>query len=314
MTDAWPSELRLHKDRKTLTVTFAVTASPGLTGTYFNIADVEGDTPGGVITDTDDVPISLQDPRVTVDKQGADIDLNTTPPSLVTFTIHITNVGPSVIDVLPLLDFYDPAYLSFVSAAPAPDDTIDDGQITWADLTAPPPNGFNADLPLSQSFHITTVFSVVQDIITTTNTAVVSDSTDIFDNPANDDDDSEILNDVPTAVELLYFRVKSIQGQQVSLAWATAVEVDNFGFNLYRGASDDFSRAEWIHFEPSAVKGNGVEATYVYADSVPTDGVWWYWLADFDTQGRETVHPPVSAVVQTDALWPRHVYLPIVVK
>jgi len=155
---------------------------------------------------------------------------------------------------------------------------------------------------------------VVQDIITTTNTAVVSDSTDIFDNPANDDDDSEILNDVPTAVELLYFRVKSIQGQQVSLAWATAVEVDNFGFNLYRGASDDFSRAEWIHFEPSAVKGNGVEATYVYADSVPTDGVWWYWLADFDTQGRETVHPPVSAVVQTDALWPRHVYLPIVVK
>jgi len=45
---------------------------------------------------------------------------------------------------------------------------------------------------------------------------------------------------------------------------------------------------------------------------VPDDGIWWYWLADVDTAGRETVHtPPVRAVV---GLVPYRVWLPLVMR
>jgi len=122
------------------------------------------------------------------------------------------------------------------------------------------------------------------------------------------------FHNIPTAVELLYFRVDKVSGKQVHLAWATAVEIDNFGFNLYRAPVNDFSRAHLIHFEPSAIGGSGPGATYGYMDTVPSNGVWWYWLADLDTQGHETRHAPVSAAVGLDALLPHRIYLPLITK
>ncbi|HLF27795.1 MAG TPA: SdrD B-like domain-containing protein [Anaerolineae bacterium] len=122
------------------------------------------------------------------------------------------------------------------------------------------------------------------------------------------------FHNIPTAVELLYFRVESVNGQQVELGWATAVEIDNFGFNLYRAPENDFNRAEPIHFEPSAIQGNGPGATYAYVDTAPAEGIWWYWLADLDTQGRETLHSPVNAVVGLDALLTQRIYLPLVLR
>ncbi|MGH9202663.1 MAG: SdrD B-like domain-containing protein, partial [Vicinamibacterales bacterium] len=122
------------------------------------------------------------------------------------------------------------------------------------------------------------------------------------------------FHNIPTAVELLYFRVDKVSGKQVHLAWATAMEIDNFGFNLYRAPVNDFSRARLIHFEPSSIGGSGPGATYAYVDTVPANGVWWYWLADLDTQGHETRHAPVSAGVGLDALLPHRIYLPLITK
>jgi hypothetical protein len=99
-----------------------------------------------------------------------------------------------------------------------------------------------------------------------------------------------------TAVELLYFSVRG-DGQTVVLNWATAQEVDNYGFTLHRASVDDFAQAELIHFEPSAIQGGtGSGATYDYVDTPPVDGRWWYWLADIDTQGIETLHNPSVAI------------------
>ncbi len=65
--------------------------------------------------------------------------LNTENPSRVKhpidFTITITNTGEGWISVLPLMDVYDPTYLSFRDAFPQPDDKNDDGQLNWTDLT-----------------------------------------------------------------------------------------------------------------------------------------------------------------------------------
>jgi uncharacterized repeat protein (TIGR01451 family)/fimbrial isopeptide formation D2 family protein len=297
---------------ESITVTFAVTATPGVTGTYWNVALVGGEYPGGVLTDTDDAPVAIVDPAIALDKQLVSADLDDVFPNYVTFTIVITNVGISTIDVLPLFDQYDPYYLSFVWADPMPDEPADDGLLTWYDLTGPSPNGFGQNLAPGESFRITTVFSVVHDITTTINTAYLEGPYDIYDNPANEPRDNEPIADIPTAVELLYFRVGGVMGQQVRLEWATAVEIDNFGFRLYRAPVPDFARAAEVAFVPSEARGGG--ATYVYTDTVPSGGAWWYWLADVDTSFRETRHGPVKAFISTALQYPYRIYLPLILR
>jgi hypothetical protein len=93
----------------------------------------------------------------------------------------------------------------------------------------------------------------------------------------------------PTAVELLYFNVDRLESGDVNLNWATAAEIDNLGFHIYRASVMDISRAESIHFEPAG--GGSAGNTYSYTDS-PGEGGWFYWLSDIDTSGVETFHLP----------------------
>ena len=297
-----------------ITVTFQVTATPGVTGTYVNVALVSGEYPGGVVTDTDGAPIGIVDPAVVVDKRLVGFDQDPWAPNYVTFTIAITNVGVSTIDVLPLLDQYDPYYLSFVWADPMPDEPEDDGIVTWYDLTVTGTHGFGQDLPPGESFLVTTVFSVVHEITSTINTAIVSDTQDVYDNPANDDEDDEEVVGVPTAVELLYFRATPLPGA-VLLEWETAVEIDSYGFLLLRSASDRLDDAEEIAFVPAAGHGRGSGATYSFKDDTMPAGVTYtYWLVDVDTSGRRTVHEPVVVTALPDSGLPYGVYLPLIIK
>ncbi len=138
----------------------------------------------------------------------------------------------------------------------------------------------------------------------------VVESNELPDVPTDDPESLEEDDGTPTAVELLYFRVAAVDGRVVRLEWATAVEIDNFGFNLYRAPIADRSRAQWFAFVPSRARGGG--ATYVHEDAVPTTGLWWYWLADVDTSGLETFHAPLIAGVGNNAWLPR-VYLPLII-
>lgn len=94
----------------------------------------------------------------------------------------------------------------------------------------------------------------------------------------------------PTAVELLYFRIDRAKAGQVDLSWATAAEIDNLGFYIYRSADNNLSNATQIHFEPAG--GGSAGHTYSYTDTPPGEGPWWYWLSDIDTHGVETFHMP----------------------
>ncbi|MDX9953332.1 MAG: DUF11 domain-containing protein, partial [Anaerolineae bacterium] len=303
---------------ESITVTFAVTATPGITtGTYWNVAVVEGEHPGGVITDTDEVPISIQDPAIALSKHLVDFDTDIWAPNYVTFTIFITNVGISTIDVLPVYDLYDADYIHFATSSPAMPDMVDNvgGQVTWFDLTAPAPYGFGRNLLPGEVFSLTTVFTVVQTIDRPiTNTAVVSDATDIHGNPTPPEDDSETIVDVPTAVELRYFRAVG-QASGITLEWSTAVEIENFGFNLYRATEPDYTRASLLTFVPSECRGNLCGADYSHTDETAApDSTYWYWLADVDMNGVETQHGPVSARVQNAADTRYKVFLPLLIK
>jgi len=42
--------------------------------------------------------------------------------------------------------------------------------------------------------------------------------------------------------------------------------------------------------------------------------VWWYWLADVDTQGGETRSTPTGVRAEVSAALRYRIYLPVVVK
>jgi uncharacterized repeat protein (TIGR01451 family) len=296
-----------------MVISFAVTATPGLTGTYVNVVTATGITPpGDIITDTDEAIVDVGEPSIALDKRLTTYERNIGGTDFVTFTIDITNTGPSVIHMVPLLDQYVTEDLGFIDATPYPDEAVNGGALSWYDLTAPAPYGFGRNLLPGEAFHVTTMFVVQRDITRTTNIATVSDVEDVYQNPAEGAEDSEIIVDVPTGVELLHFRVAEIRDQSVHLTWATAAEIDTFGFHLYRASVRDRARASLVTFMPSEAR-SGTGAAYAYTDTVPSAGGWWYWLADVSTAGEEVFHGPVNADVDAAGA-SQTVYLPLILR
>jgi len=118
---------------------------------------------------------------------------------------------------------------------------------------------------------------------------------------------------VPTAVKLIYFVVDAVQGRQVILKWATASEIDHYGFKLFRSTVNDYSTADLIAFI-SPVGGIG-GATYHYSDTLQANGQWYYWLVDQDTHGQETVHGPVSTNITAGFnIHDNLIFLPLVIQ
>jgi uncharacterized repeat protein (TIGR01451 family) len=285
-------------------VSFEVRISTRITGTYRNIVTVTGEHPGGVVTDTDEVPLEVRDPSVEVNKEVA--SPGRAVNGVITFTIRITNTGPSTLTVVPLFDFFTGPVVYIGGTPPA--DLVDNvsGLLAWNDLTL----SFGDMVP-GQSFTVTTVFSITEpgESFTMTNTAVVTDATDEYDNEANDDDDDETVSG-PTAVELLYFDAV-LQTKAILLRWATAIEIDNFGFRLRRSTTGNLVDALEIAFIPGQGQGTTNGATYEYTDrDVERGETYTYWLVDVEFSGLETYHGP--RLIHFDPFY--NVYLPLVLK
>ncbi|HDQ70993.1 MAG TPA: DUF11 domain-containing protein, partial [Chloroflexi bacterium] len=289
-----------------LTVSFAVTATPGITGIHVNLVTATGDTPGGPITDTDDVPITIDEPALRVDKRLVGWDRER---DVLTFTIAISNVGPVTLDVIPLMDDYDYQFLACKHATPAPDEVIPNpGLLRWHDLTESP-GGFGQNLPPGAQFEVTTVFSVVADITRTVNTASVTGARDVDDNPANDDEDEEIVINIPTAIALRYLRAARRE-DGILLEWAMLMERDIYAFELHRAAQDQFDQARQTGFQAS--RGSGAEYAYLDKD-VGLEPRYWYWVTALDNEAGRTRYGPVSVTGAMDAQWER-VYLPLILR
>jgi hypothetical protein len=88
------------------------------------------------------------------------------------------------------------------------------------------------------------------------------------------------------------------QGDAVLVTWETASELDNRGFNLYRGTSPDgWDRQLNTTLIPSQSQGSPGGFVYTWLDQADlTPGVtYYYWLQDVDLSGAMTIHGPVSA-------------------
>jgi hypothetical protein len=258
-------------------------------------------------SDQDDESIEVALPSVDIIKS---LSVHDRDAGLITFTIVVINDGPSALDVLPLSDDYDQTYLSFIEADPMPNEPADDGYLDWYDLTSLP-NGFDSNLAPGERFTITTVFAVIRNITNTDNVAVVHDVIDVYGNPANDARDDEVIIDARTSVELVYWQATPLPGS-VLLEWATAAEVDNYGFYLLRGTKPYLANATEIAFVAAAGYKPGGGATYQFKDMTTRPGILYtYWLVDVDTNGWKTVHGPLSISL---AELPYRIFIPLIVQ
>jgi hypothetical protein len=297
-------------DSGVLTVTVrAEQYPPG--GVFTNTAIIDDAT--DVPTDTDDEPTNVIDVGFVLSKRRitpSPVDVGEN----VEFLIVITNTGSLTITRLPLRDTYDPVYLAYLDALPLPDVTAS-GVITWNDLTPALPG---AVLPPGASTQVWVQFEALtstQHLIpsVTVNTAV-SDGAQagtVDLPPVQDDADVGVETDVPTAIELLYFRAGPKAGG-VLVEWATLFEIDTFGFRLYRSDDAELDHAVPIAFVP-AQGWLGLGASYAYVDSDLTPKLYHYWLVEVENGGQETLYGPASASPGWgEADPPYQIYLPLI--
>lgn len=104
-------------------------------------------------------------------------------------------------------------------------------------------------------------------------------------------------NSAPLAVQLADFGVVG-QANQVLVTWETTSELDNQGFNLYRGQTPDAPDA-LLAFVPARSPGSAQGSAYQWTDSDVTVGAtYYYWLEDVDLSGATTLHGPVSVTLE----------------
>jgi hypothetical protein len=100
----------------------------------------------------------------------------------------------------------------------------------------------------------------------------------------------------PLAITLADFHAVQ-QGDAVLVTWETASELDNRGFNLYRGTSPDgWDRQLNVTLIPSQSQGSPTGFVYTWLDEADllAGTTYYYWLQDVDIYGATTMHGPVS--------------------
>jgi len=83
---------------------------------------------------------------------------------------------------------------------------------------------------------------------------------------------------------------------KVTLIWLTESEIDNQGFNIYRGETED-EEYEKINEQLIAARGSATAgAVYTITDDGLTNRkTYYYKIEDVDNSGFSTFHGPVSA-------------------
>jgi hypothetical protein len=105
-----------------------------------------------------------------------------------------------------------------------------------------------------------------------------------------------------TAIDLVSFSAIG-EENHVRVDWETAQEIDNLGFNLYRGISP---AGAFVKINDGLIPGliySVKGKSYSYIDSIVTPGTLYYYkLEDIDASGKRTMHGPVCVDWDADGM------------
>ena len=105
----------------------------------------------------------------------------------------------------------------------------------------------------------------------------------------------------PTAIHLLQFTAKRVS-DGVLVQWTTDLEIDTFGFHLYRSSDDQRSSAVRVTPTLIAALGRNAGASYEFVDTTAKPGqAYAYWLQEVELDGDlidygPTLLPGIGAV------------------
>jgi subtilisin family serine protease len=104
----------------------------------------------------------------------------------------------------------------------------------------------------------------------------------------------------PLAIFLDSFTAQWINRSQVRAEWVTVSEMNNLGFNIWRGISPKEPTVKLNKtMIPSCSPGGTQGCSYSYLDTLPrvssrTPSVYYYWIEDIDLNGTITRHGPAG--------------------
>ena len=105
----------------------------------------------------------------------------------------------------------------------------------------------------------------------------------------------------PLAVMLADFSAVQ-QGDAVLVTWETNNELNNRGFNVWRGvspAAPDRRLNDTLIPSQSSGSGQGFSYQWLDASDLVSGTTYYYWIEDVDIYGAITRHGPVSVTFQT---------------
>ncbi|MDW8419986.1 MAG: T9SS type A sorting domain-containing protein [Chitinophagales bacterium] len=99
-------------------------------------------------------------------------------------------------------------------------------------------------------------------------------------------------------VELLYLTAEPVNNQYIQVKWATSLEIDNKGFEVWRSTdAQNFTQIGWVDGHGNST----VMHTYTHDDmNVQPNVVYYYKLRQIDFDGTATETYIVSAMITSD--------------
>ena len=303
----------------TLTCTRATVLAPGASYPVINVSVNVLQTAANPVTNTATVSgggevVTTNDTATNITPVVSSADLaitKTASPTQVrqgntdTYSLTITNNGPSNATNVVVTDTLPTAFVSYVSATPSQGSCSQASGVVTCNLGA-----LNSAATATISIVVTAVTRTGAS--SAVNTASVT-ATQPDPNSANNTATATITIISPTQVRLESFTATQTR-DGVLLSWKTAGETRNLGFNVYE--EENGAR---VQLNPSLIAGSalrmrgGLEQhaakTYGWIDRSAGAGGRSYWLEDVDLQGTRTLHGPVSPAADVVAPSPERAQL-----